>query len=227
LLLVDEAQALARNSAGEDIARALRTSMTTHPQRLRVVFTGSSRTRLGHVFANANAPLFSAGTGIQDFPLLDDAFVEFIAERFKNSTSRDLDLETARQAFADFGHRPEPLIRAVLSVVLDPGKTLAAAVEQVHGELSREENHEGIWLALDAMEKALVRMIAADVGLKPFARRELVRLSATLGLDEIRPPQVQKVLARLSAKTIVNKTPRGVFEFENENFAQWVRNLAD
>ncbi|EEF26762.1 conserved hypothetical protein [Ricinus communis] len=57
LLLVDEAQELARTREHEAVATALRTTMTKHQHRLRVVFTGSSRTRLGHVFSNASAPL--------------------------------------------------------------------------------------------------------------------------------------------------------------------------
>lgn len=34
--------------------------MTKHASGLRVVFTGSSRTKLAHVFSNANAPLQKA-----------------------------------------------------------------------------------------------------------------------------------------------------------------------
>src|ERR1700754_441991 len=44
LLLVDEAQSLGRSEEGEDVARALRTSLTKYRDNLRVVFTGSSRT---------------------------------------------------------------------------------------------------------------------------------------------------------------------------------------
>lgn len=227
LILVDEAQAMARSQAGEDFARALRTAITTRPQRLRTVFTGSSRTGLGHVFGNAHAPLFSAGSGIQQFPLLDDRFVEYIGDRFHASTGRTLDIALAKDAFVQFGQRPEPLVRAVLTTLLDPSVALSQAIANIHAELTRQENHEGTWQTLDATERALVRMIAADVAVKPFSGLVLNRLRAVLGIDDLNAHHVQSALGRLATKSVVGRTPRGVFEFENEHFAQWVRDLAE
>lgn len=110
LFLIDEAQALGRTKEGEEMARALRTTLTKHQSKLRMLFTGSSRTKLGHVFTNANAPLYSAASAVQDFPLLGDDFVDYIARRFKESTKRKLDTRAAREAFDLFGRRPEPLM---------------------------------------------------------------------------------------------------------------------
>jgi len=58
LLLVDEAQELARNNENERMAMALRTAIIKNSDKLRVVFAGSSRTQLANVFSNSNAPLF-------------------------------------------------------------------------------------------------------------------------------------------------------------------------
>ena len=57
LLLIDEAQELARTRENELVATALRTAITKHRDKMRVIFTGSSRTRLAHVFSNTDAPL--------------------------------------------------------------------------------------------------------------------------------------------------------------------------
>lgn len=227
LLLVDEAQSLARNAAGEDVARALRTSMTTHPQDLRVVFTGSSRTKLGHVFSNSAAPLFSAGVNVQDFPLLDDAFVAYIVGRYQASSGRTLDLDVARRAFESFAQRPEPFKRAILAIMLEPALGLDSAVAQIQASLAREENHEGSWGSLDATERVLVTMIAANANVKLFSARALDAVRKAVGIDTLTTAHLQKALGRLARKTIVEKTPRGTFEFEHESFAEWVRNLAD
>ena len=88
LLLIEEAQALARTKENEAVATALRTAITRNQSRLRVVFTGLSRAQLAHVFSNLNAPLYSTGSAIADFPQLNHDFVEYIAERFKASTGR-------------------------------------------------------------------------------------------------------------------------------------------
>lgn len=153
------------------MARALRTALTKYNNRLRVVFTGSSRTQLGHVFTDTRAPLYSAGRLLRDFPLLDDDFVAFVADRFAASTGRTLDLGKAKTAFKQFHHRPEPLLEVAVTLMMQPKMSFAKAV--------------------------------------------------ALHLDK------QRALGRLQQKNVVSKSHRGLYEFENENFAAWVRNMAD
>lgn len=227
LFLVDEAQSLGRSKEGEDMARALRTTLTKHQKRLRILFTGSSRTKLGHVFTNANAPLYSAASSVQDFPLLGDDFVDYLARRFTESTQRTLDVAAARDAFRLFGQRPEPLMETVLALMMSPDMTFAEAVELQQKKLARTENHEGTWNALDATERVLVRVLADDPSLKPFAKATLLKIRKQIGIEDLQPSHIQKALGRLADKTVVAKTPREVYEFENESFSDWVRNIVD
>jgi len=227
LFLIDEAQALGRSKEGEEMARALRTTLTKHQRKLRMLFTGSSRTKLGHVFTNANAPLYSAASTVQDFPLLGDDFVDYIARRFKESTKRKLELGPAREAFTLFGRRPEPLMETVLALMMSPDLTFPAAIAMQQQKLARTENHEGTWNALDATERALVRMFADDPATKPFARATLVKIRKRVGIEDLQPTHIQKALGRLAEKTVVAKSPRDVYEFESESFLDWVRNIVD
>lgn len=227
LFLIDEAQALGRSKEGEEMARALRTTLTKHQRRLRLLFTGSSRTKLGHVFTKANAPLYSAAGTVQDLPLLGDDFVDYIARRFKESTKRKLDIGVAREAFLLFGRRPEPLMETVLALMMNPTLTFSEAIDRQQRKLARTENHEGTWNSLDAIERVLVRMIAADPSTKPFAKATLVKIRKRVGIDDLQATHIQKALGRLADKTVVAKSPREVYEFENETFADWVRNIVD
>ena len=227
LFLIDEAQALGRSKEGEEMARALRTTLTKHQRKLRMVFTGSSRTKLGHVFTNANAPLYSAASTVQDFPLLGDDFVRYIASRFKESTKRKLDVGAAREAFELFGRRPEPLMETVLALMMSPALTFPEAIAMQQQKLARTENHEGTWNSLDATERVLVRMLADDPSIKPFAKATLARLRKRVGVEDLQATHVQKALGRLAEKTVVAKSPRDVYEFENESFVDWVRNIVD
>jgi hypothetical protein len=227
LFLIDEAQALGRSKEGEEMARALRTTLTKHQRRLRMLFTGSSRTKLGHVFTNANAPLYSAASAVQDFPLLGDDFVDYIARRFKESTKRKLDAGAAREAFQLFGRRPEPLMETVLALMMSPALAFPDAIAMQQEKLARRENHEGTWNSLDATERVLVRMFADDSSVKPFAKATLARIRKRVGIEDLQATHVQKALGRLAEKTVVAKSPRDVYEFENDSFADWVRNIVD
>jgi hypothetical protein len=227
LLLVDEAQSLGRSEEGEDVARALRTALTRYRNKLRVVFTGSSRTQLGHVFTDTRAPLYSAANPLQDFPLLDGAFVQFVASQFAAATARELDVEKANAAFEQFHRRPEPLLEVAITLMMQPHMPFEAAVALQLDKLAGAEGHETTWDVLSALERLLVREIAGNPAFKPFSRGTLAVFKERLGVGALGATQVQRALARLAGKNIVVKSPRDAYEFENENFGTWVRNMAD
>lgn len=225
LLLIDEAQELAKTKEHEAVATALRTAITRNQNRLRVVFTGSSRTQLAHVFSNSNAPLYSTGSAIADFPQLGHDFVEYIVERFEASTGRILPIASAWKAFVSFKQQPEPFLVGIVDMVLNPAVTLDEAMQTVSDKLALTENHEGAWTALDATQKALIRMLAQDPSLKPFSKAVILKLRKMIGVESLEITHVQRAMTKLS--NVVFKSPRDTYEFENEAFAQWVRTLAE
>lgn len=225
LLLIDEAQELAKTKEHEAVATALRTAITKNQGRLRVVFTGSSRTQLAHVFSNSNAPLYSTGSATVDFPQLNRDFVEYIADRFEISTGRTLPIEPAWEAFVSFKQQPEPFLVGIVDMVLNPSVGFADAMNTVAVRLSQTENHEGAWAALDLTQKALVQMLAQDASLKPFSRAVIIKLRTIIGIESLEVTHIQRAMSKLSK--VVVKSPRDTYEFENEAFAQWVRTLSD
>jgi len=226
LLLVDEAQELARNKQNELVATALRTALTKHKDKMRVVFTGSSRTQLAHVFSNTGAPLYSVGAAIQDFPLLDRGLVEFVAEKFEQSTRRTLDVAAAWQEFLAFKQQPEPFLSAVVAMMMSPALSLEKACEIERIEQDKAENHEGTWVTLDALQRHLLKLFADNPTTKPFSKPVLAQLAKALGLPSLDPTTVQFSVKRLAAKTIVSKSPQGAYLFESDAFERWVRTLA-
>ena len=117
----------------------MRTAITRNQNRLRVVFTGSSRTQLAHVFSNLNAPLYSTGSTIADFPQLNRDFVEYIAARFNQSTGRTLPIIPAWRAFVNFQQQPEPFLVGIVDMVLNPVVTLDDAMRAVSDKLAHSE----------------------------------------------------------------------------------------
>jgi hypothetical protein len=226
LLLVDEAQELARNKENELMAMALRTAITKNSDKLRVVFTGSSRTQLAHVFSNSNAPLFSVGATVQEFPRLGRELVEFIAEKFQAASGRTLDVAAGWAAFQEFHQQPEPFLSAVVAMLMDPSLTFRRAVAIEKAEQDKEENHEGTWASLDAMQRQLLLLFVNDPQAKPFGKTALAKLAKALGVPSLAPADVQYSLNSLKVNTIISKAPGGVHTFESAAFERWVRTLA-
>lgn len=227
LLLVDEAQELARTKEAELIATALRTAITKHRDQMRVVFTGSSRTQLAHVFSNTDAPLYTVGAMVNDFPLLDRHFAEYVVGRFEQACGRTLDVDEVWAQFQAFRQHPEPLLAAVVAVLMDPQMSFADACAREHEEQDKSENHEGTWASLDAMQRELVRMLAENPQVKPFSKVALAALAKKLGLPSLDSTAVQYALRRLADKNIVAKSPRNIYEFESDAFERWVKTLAE
>ena len=113
----------------------------------------------------------------------------------------------------------------IVDMVLNPSATLEGAMQIVAKKLALTENHEGAWAALDATQKALVRMLVQNPSLKPFSKDVISRLRTIIGVDSLEVTHVQRALTKLA--NVVFKSPRDTYEFENEAFAQWVRTLAD
>ena len=227
LLLVDEAQELARTKEAELIATALRTAITKHRDRMRVVFTGSSRSQLSHVFSNTDAPLYTVGATVNDFPLLGREFVEFVAAKFHQACGRALDAGALWKEFQDFKQQPEPLLSSVVALMMDPSQTLQAVCKRERAEQDKAENHDGTWAALDALQRQLVLLFSNNPQAKPFAKATLAALARKLGLTGIDTTSVQYALRRLAEKNVVVKSPRGIFEFESDAFERWVKTLAE
>lgn len=226
LLLVDDAQELARNKENALMAMALRTAITKNSDKLRVVFTGSSRTQRANVFSNSTAPLFSVGATVQEFPLLGRELVEFIAERFQTASGRTMNVAAGWTAFQEFHRQPEPFLSAVVAMLMDPSLTLARAVATEKAEQDKEENHEGTWASLDAMQRQLLLLFVNDPQAKPFGKAALAKIAKALGVPSLAPTDVQYSLNTLKGKTIVSKAPGGVHTFESAAFERWVRTLA-
>ena len=228
LLLVDEAQELAKSKESELLATALRTAITLHQDKLRVVFTGSSRTQLANVFSDAKAPLYSSGVAITDFPLLGKDFVEFVRGKFKASSGiRDLPAAQTWEAFEALNRQPEPFLKCAFFMLLNPEATFEDALAHVREELTRQENHEGAWNALDLTQKTLVKLLASNPTLKPFSGEVVDELRQKIGIDSLRKTHVQRAMAKLTDASIVTKEPSGLYEFENPSFRDWVRTLGD
>lgn len=226
LLLVDEAQELARTRENELIATALRTALAKHRDKMRVVFTGSSRSQLAHVFSNTDAPLYTVGGAVQDFPLLGRELIEFVVEKFLSSTQRALDADELWNAFQGFHQQPEPLLEAVVAMMMDPSIPLAKACELERANQDRDENHESTWASLDDLQKHLVELFAAKPTAKPFSTEVRKRFARAMGLNAIESVTIQYALRRLTEKTIVTKSARNLYVFESDAFERWVKSTA-
>jgi len=88
----------------------------------------------------------------------------------------------------------------------------AVAIEKA--EQDKEENHEGTWTSLDAMQRQILLLFVNDPQAKLFGKTALAKLAKALGVPSLAPTDVQYSRNSLKVNTIISKVPSGVYTFE-------------
>ena len=146
ILLLDEVQELARRPENEALVAALRTSLDRRSDRLRVVFTGSSREGLAAMFSARTAPFFHFASQI-GLPVLGDGFVHHLMGAFRTASGRTLPPAEMLAAFGQMRRSPF-VFRTLLDVLLhDPALTVEAAMDEVRSRIAASLDYSRVWLS--------------------------------------------------------------------------------
>lgn len=104
-LCLDEAQHLAAKPEFEVLVFFLRTFLEQNRERIKVMYTGSSRDGLRKLFNDRKAPLFKSSSQI-DLPQLGSGFVDHMRQCYKEATTHDFSLQDGLIAFDAVNYVP-------------------------------------------------------------------------------------------------------------------------
>jgi len=222
LLIIDEAQVLAA-AAHSNFAHALRAGLDVRKDRLKVIFAGSSESTLRTMFGRSSEPFFNWAP-LEPFPLLGRDFIQFMVKKVNTITKHQLSMKHAVAAFDQLNNTPEFFRRFLERHLTYPFDGPEAALEFTKDLVFNSDQFKRQWTGLLPADRALLGMMA-DGKVSDFhgqAARE--QLAALLGLPEAPPVNMPAhSLRRLQADNIVTKLAHGEYRFEDEAFAQWIR----
>ena len=220
LLLLDEAQELALVADSQPLVAALRTSLDKRADRLKTVFTGSSREGLAAMFSARQAPFFHFATAI-DLPRLGAPFVEHLLRAFRSASGRRLDVDELLSAFERLHANPY-FFRVLLEALLrDPALTVPEALASVRERIAEELGYADTWLGLTPLQRAVAGALAAS-GKKPFGQPFRNAVGAALTEEPPSAARVQAALRRLRRLGVAD-TPLGEWVLADPEFAAWLR----
>jgi uncharacterized protein len=209
LLLVDEVQHLATSDNFKPLAYFLRTQLDTLGNKVRVVFTGSSRAGLARTFQNADMPFYQSAANIK-FPDLDDGFFRHLAACYKTASARKLtpdDIADLKQFHADFGSCPFFPLHVVQGMILSGTIPAAAAIT----EFTTEWRAAHADIPLTTAEQWLMSRI--EKNLPPYEAAALAKLATDLGREvESTRQLVKRALANLQQMAVITKISRGKYK---------------
>lgn len=223
LVAIDEAQVLAAADHA-DFTHALRAALDTRKANVKVLFAGSSEATLRRMFGRPAEPFYNWAP-LEPFELLDDQFVIELTRRANDLTRFALDPGEALAAFRSLNDTPEFFRRFLTRYLTHADLGARAALEATRAQVFNDTGFASQWAALLPADREVLRLMADGVAdLHGAAARE--RLGKTLGLGRTAPLNTpQQALRRLQAGNLVARLDHGVYRFEDDAFAEWVRGL--
>ena len=220
LLLLDEVQELARARGNAPLVAALRTSLDKRSDRLKAVFTGSSREGLAAMFSARRAPFFHFATPIE-LPSLGAPFVDHVLGTFRKVSRRTLARRDMLRAFEKLHANPYFFRMLVETLLHDPALDVEAALERVRERIAADLGYPGVWLGLAPVQRATARVLAGGAG-RPFSQR--FRQAVGIALGEETPPaaRIQAALRRLERLGLAD-THTGDWALVDPELAAWIR----
>jgi hypothetical protein len=225
LLIFDEIQELGSAPDGDNIVASLRSAITKSKEHLRVVFTGSSQIKLLEMFSRSRAALYE-GASAMSFPVLGEAFLQFIAARCKQRFKRAPSVVELREAFERLQYRPRSLIDLVILHASSDTPNLLASLEHDLTRALSDRDFTAQWESLAGLHRAICLRIAERQDVSSMEARALYAKRAKPRRHEPVPPStVAKALRALVSSHVVAHIGRGAYRIDDPLFAEWIRKL--
>lgn len=219
LLCLDEAQHLATSTAFESLVFFLRTIMDQNREKIRVMYTGSSRDGLRKLFSRRRAALFQSSSQI-DLPDLGVGFIEHMRDCYKQASGRDFSLFHGQRAFSLLNNVPREFRSVIEKMILFGADDIMNEAAQANDDQMEDSGYPAIWQWLKSIDQALLIWIASGhAAIYQDACKEF--LADRLGVDSVETHTIQNAMNRLRGDHL-SLVSHGNYEFEDARFRDWI-----
>jgi len=220
LIMFDEIQHLATSSEFEELIASLRTFLDSNRKRARAVFTGSSQDRLNQIFRRQNAA-FYRGASLVDFPDMEEDFLVFLLQNFKELTGRNLPLEGMVDVFSEYNHSPFMAVDLLQTMMREGIYDFDRGLAFYLVNNNPFEEWSDLWGSLKMIDRVVLSEVIAKS--RPLYQTETYKLiSNILGVEKVGRGVIQASINRLRGLGILNNEGRGQWAFESSEFKSYV-----
>lgn len=221
LLLLDEVQELARFTGSSGVIRSLRTGLDMHQAEVKTIFTGSSTNGIQTMFQNSKAPFFHFAHAL-DFPLLDKAFTDFLADIYQQRTGKHIDKTALYRLFKRLHHTPMYMRAIIQDMIIDPALSLDEAAGSRMQQLNHQSTEASTWQQLKPLEKLMLQDIAKHSGTSPYSQANRQKYAALLGVGAISTSNAQSAIKRLQRHDLISKDSANQWQINNPLLKTWI-----
>ncbi len=219
LLLVDEVQHISTHDAFKPIAFTLRTAADKNLGKVKIIFTGSSRTGMRELFDKNNAAFYNSVERL-DFPVLDDNFIEFCRTKLKKDFRISTDFESMKAAFVSLDFSPYWFISVLFKMILHKIE-LMEALDVVRDEITEIEGYASLYNKLKPLDR-IVLMALTTNSHDIFSEATAKEYSKILS-EPIKVTTIQYTVNKLIKLQLVTKLGRSDYVVERPGLGQYIR----
>lgn len=245
VLIIDEAQHALTSEDGMNAMYALKAARDELNQGrgavgLNLVFTGSSRDKLGDLLHSRTQPFY--GASITPFPVLGKDFTDeytlFLNSR--TAETNQFNSEDVYEAFTLVGNRPEILSLIIKEVAVDLGAASNMKDLIRNGALNLQagvqEEYESIFNMLTPIQQSVLEVMADYLASRkpfpPFSQATISAVGERMAAKNEDPKSVtttgiQNSLVELRKHELIWKPGRGNYTLEDANMAHWLTSMKD
>lgn len=222
ILLLDEIQVLASRPIHHQFIASLRTALDIHKDRVKVIFTGSSREGLRQMFSKSDAPFFHFGLNIP-FPEFGREFTDHLAEVFYTITKRKLNSDELWHCFESMQKIPQLTRALVESLILKPDLTLLEAKDHLLNDVVEDRTFADRWSSSSILEQRILLEIATGSDSAFFSEESRQKWATQFGVSQLPVSSVQSAIRSLQRKGLIGRKPsRGEYFIDDPTFKNWV-----
>ncbi|MDI6731671.1 MAG: ATP-binding protein [Candidatus Margulisbacteria bacterium] len=222
VVVFDEFQEIAKLDEAEKLERQIRTHIQKQ-QNVAYIFLGSKRHLMQDMFKNKNRPLYNCGRHFPLEKISSDDFCVFINQRFAKTgiNINPNDIRMILKITECHPYYTQLFCHLLWDNCREQKKIFPNHITAVLSQLLREEEHSYsiIWDDLSAVQRTLVKALAADETLPLFSHAFLIKY----GLNSA--SAVQKARRTLEKKEIIERG-NGHYTISDLFLKKWIARLA-
>ncbi len=220
LLLLDEAQELARIPKAENIIKSLRTGLDINQAQVKSIFTGSSTNGLRAMFNDIKAPFFQFAHAL-DFPTLSKNFTDFLAKIYTERTGKTLDTNELYNIFERLHKTPMYMRALIQDMIINPELDLNTAAQNRLAQMHDNANYIQQWQELSTLARFILQRIAKEQT-SPYSIEFRRTAAAQLGVEEIKISTIQSTIRKLKRKELITQSSNNTLTINSPLLQTWI-----
>ena len=217
LLMIDEIQHIATNSAFTPLAATLRTAIDKNTDTVHCIFTGSSRHGMSLLFNKSSAALHNfAKEGI--FPDLGEDFLQFIGNKLRKEYRISITKQELQTAFVKLDKSPFWFMHAIHDLVLREENSISNSVDYTLSVIAKAEDYSGTLKRMKPLDEEVYLMLAD--GVQIYTEDTIKKLRKKFRKN-ISTSLIQKSIERLTKLHLISTTERGTYLIEKPGFTNY------